>query len=176
MVFVIDPTRMVLEMVLENLTWQLDLSITRVLVYKQTIMPLVEYVSFVLYLNNAKETDKLQKLQNRCLRMCLNINNPRDVSVVRLHETTQMNFLDTRRDTHIMFMLKCNGLFWKESMRITHNADRYTFNTAIVHMEIYAESPYYKGVALWNNLPIDLQNQNIGFTFKNWLKRHLQCI
>ena len=55
-------------------------------------------------------------------------------------------------------------------MRITHNADRYTFNTAIVHMEIYAESPYYKGVALWNNLPIDLQNQNIGFTFKNCLK------
>ena len=61
LVFVIDLKRMVHEMVLENLTWQLDLSITHVLVYKQTIMPLVEYVSFVLYLNNAKETDTLQK-------------------------------------------------------------------------------------------------------------------
>ena len=33
---------------------------TRVLVYKQTILPLVEYVSFMLCLNNVGEVDKLQ--------------------------------------------------------------------------------------------------------------------
>ena len=58
---------------------------TRILIYKQTILPLVEYVSFMLYLNSNQEVDKLQKLQNRCLRMCLNINNPRDMSVNMLH-------------------------------------------------------------------------------------------
>ena len=37
---------------------------TRILVYQQTIMPLVEYVSFMLYLNNVTEIGKLQKLLN----------------------------------------------------------------------------------------------------------------
>ena len=139
-------------------------------------MPLVEYVSFMLYFNNVKEIAKLQKLQNRCLRMCLNVNNPRDISVARLHEATDMNILETRRQCqllNIMFMLKCNNLYRKECTRITRSAERYTFNTEIVHMEVYARSPYFKGVSLWNNLPIDIQNQHIGFIFKNCLKRHL---
>ena len=42
---------------------------SRVLVYKQTILPLTEYVSFVMYLNNKNDVDKFQKLQNRALRM-----------------------------------------------------------------------------------------------------------
>ena len=40
---------------------------TRILVYKQTVLPLVEYVSFILYMNNKHDVDKLQKLQNRSL-------------------------------------------------------------------------------------------------------------
>ena len=35
---------------------------TRILVYKQTIMSLVEYVSFMLFLNRKCEIDKLQRL------------------------------------------------------------------------------------------------------------------
>ena len=35
---------------------------TRILVYKQTILPLVEYVSFILCLNNVRDVNKLQKL------------------------------------------------------------------------------------------------------------------
>ena len=38
---------------------------TRILVYKQTILPLVEYVSLMLYLNRKCDIDKLQWLQNR---------------------------------------------------------------------------------------------------------------
>ena len=47
---------------------------THILVYKQTILPLVECVSCMLYLNNIREIGKLQKLQNRCLQMCFNVN------------------------------------------------------------------------------------------------------
>ena len=38
---------------------------TRVLVYKQTIMPLAEYAGFLLNLNRKHDIEKLQKLQNR---------------------------------------------------------------------------------------------------------------
>ena len=69
---------------------------TCVLVYKQTILPLVEYVSFMLHLNNKHDADKLQKLQNRCLRMCFDVINTRDVTVQRLHEMAYINMLDTQ--------------------------------------------------------------------------------
>ena len=36
---------------------------TRVLVYKQTILPLVEYVSFMMCLNNVGEVEKLQRFK-----------------------------------------------------------------------------------------------------------------
>ena len=39
---------------------------TGFLVYKQTILPIVEYVSFMLY-HNVHDFAKLQKLQNRCM-------------------------------------------------------------------------------------------------------------
>ena len=67
------------------------------------------YVSFMLHLNNKHDVDKLQKLQNRCLRMCFDVINPRDVTVQRFHEMAHINMLYTRRDIqllNIMFNLK----------------------------------------------------------------------
>ena len=72
-----------------------------------------------------------------------------------------------------MFMLKCNNKFCKQGLRVTRNADRYVFNTEIVHMDVYAKSPYYRGVALWNNLPLDIQNKGTATVFKNAVKGHL---
>ena len=46
---------------------------TRITVYKQTILPLVEYVSYMLLFNLKIDTAKFQKLQNRALRLCYNI-------------------------------------------------------------------------------------------------------
>ena len=44
----------------------------RILVYKQTVLPLVEYASFILYMNNKHDVDKLQKLQiGRCYYVIL---------------------------------------------------------------------------------------------------------
>ena len=148
---------------------------TRVLVYKQTILPLVEYVSFMLCLNSAGVVDKLQKLQNRCLRFCLNINNPLELSVVRLHQTARVNMLEVRRDVqllNLMYSLKSNNRFKKECERVTRNVDKYVFHTEIVHKDVYAKSPYFKGVNLWNGLSADLQNQRSGHEFKLSIKRH----
>ena len=54
---------------------------TRILVYKQTILPLVEYISFMLLINRKHDTDELQ---NRTLRLCYNINNPIDIGIIRI--------------------------------------------------------------------------------------------
>ena len=147
---------------------------TRILIYKQTILPLVEYVSFMLYLNTTRDVEKLQKLQNRCLRLCLDIVNPRDVSIEHLHRLSKVNTLEIRRDIqllNLMFLLKTNNKFHKESQRNTRSAERYVFDTNIVHMDVYAKSPYIKGVSLWNMLPNDTQALRDGHVFKSIVKK-----
>ena len=149
---------------------------TRILVYKQTILPLVEYVSFMLCLNSAHEVDKLQKLQNRCLRMCLNINNPRDMSVAMLHTTARVDELNVRREIHLsnlMYDLKSNGHFKKKGYRDTRSTEKYVFETEIVHSSIYSRSPYYRGAAIWNLLPEHIQKLPDKCKFKSGIKIHL---
>ena len=149
---------------------------TRILVYKQTILPLVEYVSVMLCLNNACDVNKLQKLQNRCLRSCLDIYDPMEMGTTRLHELVRVNMLSTRHEVqllNIMFSFKLNNKYKKESACVTRNADRFEFRTEIVHKDIYAKSPFYIGVRLWNSIPIDCQNLLDSGTFKNNIKKHL---
>ena len=130
----------------------------------------------MLYLNTARDVDKLQKLQNRCLRMCLDVRNPRDISTDNLHQETRINLLDLRRSLqllNIMHSLKHNNRYKKPGLRHTRNAERYLFDTDIVHLDIYAKSPYFKGVELWNSIPLDIQNIDDGYSFKNNIRRHL---
>ena len=63
--------------------------------------------------------------------------------------------------------------FEKEGLCDTRSIDRYVFNTEIVHMDVYAKTPYFKWVALWNSLPLDIQNINTSALFKSAVKRHL---
>ena len=49
---------------------------TQIMIYKQTVLPLVEYVNFMMCLNNKQDVEKLQRLQNRSLRLCYTIHDP----------------------------------------------------------------------------------------------------
>ena len=151
---------------------------TRLLVYKQTIIPLVEYVSFMLYLNNCHEIDKLQKLQNRCLRLCLNIYNPRDMSVSMFHDNAKVRELSVRRGNqlaNIMYNLKQNGYCKKDSDRKTRSSEQQVFVTDIGHSNVYSRSPYYKGANLWNTLPVHIKELPNKLLFKNGIKRQMNA-
>ena len=71
-----------------------------------------------------------------------------------------------------MFLLKTNKKFQKESQRNIRSAERYVFDTNIVHMDVYAKSPYIKGVSLWNSLPNDFQTLIDGHKFKSVVKKN----
>ena len=133
---------------------------THILVYKQTILPLIEYVSFILLFNRSCGIDKLQRLQNRCLHVCLDIHNPRDISVLRLHERRKISYLSMRRYTHLsklMFNLAQNQKYKKIAGRKTRGNNSYNFET---DMGIYSNSPYYIGAKMWNNFPLDIKNMH----------------
>ena len=125
---------------------------TRVLIYKQTVLPLEEYVSFMMCLNNKHDIDKLQRLQNRSLRLCFNINNPMDMNINLLHENAKIAKLCDRRNLAlmcIMYELCQNRMYEKTVNRPTRAAEGYMFDLTIPHMNVYSKSPYYTGANMW---------------------------
>ena len=72
-----------------------------------------------------------------------------------------------------MHMLKSADKFKRVCSRETRSIDRNVFGTDIVHMSIYAKSPYYKGVNLLNKLPQNIQVIVDGHSFKTGIKKHL---
>ena len=141
----------------------------RVLVYKQTILPLVEYVNFMLFLNRNIDTSKLQRLQNRALHLCYNINNPRDISVLDLHKTAKLLTLQSRREMHllnILFDIRGDERYLKVPTVETRQSVKVSFITEVVHMDVYKNSPYYVGSGLWDGLPVELQKMDSKQTFK----------
>ena len=146
---------------------------TRILVYKQTVMPLVEYVSFILNMNISQDVKKLQRLQNRALRMCYDIDRPRDISTTELHAMAHIELLQNRRNLSllcIMYDLKQQQLYEKIGNRVTRQGEKYIFQTEISNVGVYMRSPYYIGANLWNNLPYDVQNARTKAQFKLNLK------
>ena len=146
---------------------------TRILVYKQTVLPLVEYVSFMLNMNTNHDLMKLQRLQNRALRMCFDVYNPVDVTTNELHTMAKVNLLKERRDLNllcIMYEMKQLQLHERIGVRATRQGDKYTFHTDIANVGAYTRSPYYTGSRLWNNLPSHIQNVQTKTQFKNEVK------
>ena len=102
--------------------------------------------------------------------------NPRDLSVLRLHEICKLNYLSTRRLTHLaklMLNLAKNNKFKKNVCRETRTNNSYIFATDIVHLGIYSNSPYYIGVKLWNDLPLEIKNTYDKCAFGKMIQRHL---
>ena len=64
-----------------------------VLIYKQTILPLLDYAVFFL-LNSCNVSDDLEVLQNDCLRTCFNVYRRDHMSVVVLHKDAKLLSLD----------------------------------------------------------------------------------
>ena len=142
---------------------------TRIIVYKQTILPLAEYVSFVMCLSNNHEVDKLQKLQNSALRMCYNINNPRDIRVQRLNEMADIDTLYKRRMLQLLCILYDNRSLYIQDRIIPHNtrlATKRNFDIMRVNTDIYSRSPFCIGGKFWNNLPKQTQDKKTKKQFK----------
>ena len=72
-----------------------------------------------------------------------------------------------------MFNLKQCNKFKKIAGRETRGNDTYNFDTDIVHLGIYSNSPYYVGAKLWNNLPLEIKNTHDKSVFNSLVQRHL---
>ena len=137
-------------------------------IYKTMILPIFEYGDIAYDQADIKSLDKLQTLQNRALRICVNSNV--HIPRVRLHQECKKAKLKVRRIAHLrMFMYKqCeNELILNIRPVNTRAHHAPLFNTERPINETYKRNIYYNGAIRWNELTVDLRNIKEYNVFKN---------
>ena len=143
-------------------------------IYKQTILPVFDYASFLLISCNKSDRHDLQVIQKDALRTCYNVKRRDKYYVVIMHKQAKLLSLEQRRSLqllHLMYLHK-NDI---GNMRImncnTRTARHEQFYVERYNNIKYKNSPYYKGTELWDLLPLDIIQSDSIFQFKQSLKR-----
>ena len=74
-------------------------------IYKQTILPILDYTGFLLILCNISDRSELQKLQNHALRICCNVRLHDRVSIVNMHSRAGLLSLEQRRQKQLLCLM-----------------------------------------------------------------------
>ena len=145
-----------------------------VTIYKQTILPLLDYSGFLLNSCNVSDRNDLQILQNDALRTGFNIKRRDRMSIRNMHREASLLSLDQRRKFQLlalMFIHKTNHNVRRPFNRATRGADRFQFYLERYNNVKYKNSPYYKGSLLWDALPLTTIDCDTLYEFKKHLKK-----
>ena len=139
-------------------------------IYKHCILPSLEYCSFILDSANQVDQKSLQTIQNRALRNCLRIRNPRDITQEELHERCKMPKLTMRRDCQLLLHMHKlskvdNNIVISENPR-TRAENKVRFKAMRSKLQVIKKSPLHRGIVLWNSLDLDVQKIECRHKFK----------
>ena len=152
---------------------------TAIVIYKQTIRPLLEYCSFIFESGKKVKIDTIDKIQSKCLRIiesCSKENRERDESVLCLKY--KLSTLHQRRKMQlgsIMYRYSRNELFVdtvvnRENLR---SANKIKIKCTYTKMANIRKSPFYRGVDLWNSLKVEHHRAENKKRFKTLLTETL---
>ena len=137
------------------------------LIYKTMILPYLDYADVIYHNSMSGDLNKLQRLQNRCLRVCLGYD--RRFSTDRVHKLATTAFLVDRRKSHVlnfMYLRQRKGHLLNTREIRTRAHDAPLFNVKIPRCEAFKRSIGYFGSVMWNELPVDTRNANPYLLFK----------
>ena len=135
-----------------------------ILVFKQTIAPVLEYCGYVYNGLTLRHQGKLQCIQNRCLQVCLKVR--MKYSVLKLHSETNVDFLSVRHDIQLLMLVHKyvyggmldphrTGIVPKTAptnWRVTRSSNTMELNYPEYAKPGTRKSPLYRGVDMWNRL------------------------
>jgi len=142
---------------------------TAILIYKATILPILDYNDIIYSLITSQLETKLQRLQNRALRTVFR---GRALSVAEMHGTAKVEYLADRRDKHLlalMFTRAQNCSYIDSTERVTRRAGATLLKVPKPKTTKLAKAPVYKGSTLWNALPAQTRNSETLLGFKHAL-------
>ena len=145
-----------------------------VAVYKQTILPIIDYTGCMLISCRKKDRNDLQPLQNDILRIC-NLSRISDrVSIVELHAKCKIISLEQRMRNQLlwlMYVLSRDVEFLNVPNRVTRRMDKIIFKVPAKILPIYERSPFYIGFNLWNELTKVVQESPDVYAFKKEIRK-----
>ena len=144
-------------------------------IYSHCVLPTFEYCSFVLDSASNLDQKSLQTLQNKGLRDCIGIRNPRDITREELHRTCKVDTLSRRRDISLlMLMFKLS----KDPENLVENTRQRTRGDLKVKikcprtkLQLIKKSPLYRGLILWDSLDHDVQKLQTNVSFKRAINK-----
>ena len=122
------------------------------------ILPYFDYGDVVYSTSSKDGLDKLQRLQNKCLKICKGYHVRHGTA--DLHAVTKTPMLKARRIAHVnnfMYNRLGNSLY-VDNRNIRNRAhDAPLFKVKIPKIEMYKRSVEYAGAVQWNELAQDLR-------------------
>ena len=147
-----------------------------VMIYKQTITPYLDYASFLMDSAYQYSLSYLDKIHNRCMRIIeYKTKRYRDLDIPNLMYNNHIQGIRQRRKVQLLtFMfteskLPENIKSERPPMTLRSN-NKVKFKEKFTRKTIILNSPVYRGYALWNELPEDIQNLKSLSIFKKKIK------
>lgn len=143
-------------------------------IFKQTILPRLDYCSFLLDIANKNVLGKLQTVQNRMLRCCI-LAQTRDETSDVVHTLCETPKQEVRRREILLSAMfsKSKKLPPLAAEPRTRNDFKRNFPLIKPKLESYKKGPFYRGAQLWNGLDQDQQFTIDKLSFKTKIKKRL---
>ena len=148
------------------------------LVYKGTILPILEYGNIFMYSTTTVNRRRLQTLQNRGLRCALG--KGLEASTADLHSEANLLKLKFRREKHLLnFMYDVAQDVKNRKAKLTtavktRSANKVTLKSKRPNTEKYKKSMRYVGVRKWNALSANFHHTGSKAEYRslidNWIK------
>ena len=160
---------------------------TACIIYKQTVMPVIEYCGFLFNGLTGATCKRLQRVQNRGLRVCLKTNMKH--LVADLHKECNVDYVDVRFNIQLLMLVhkylysevlnaEQIGLILKKP-NIAGRTTRSANSAELVYPQdnklSYRKSPLYRAVDLWNALPSSCRLNPDKISFKKNALVHVRA-
>lgn len=155
---------------------------TKTIIYQTIIAPYFEYCSSVLFLCNQGDMEKLQKLQNRAMRFIIGCSRYTPINDM-LHELQWLNVTQKTNFNTMMLVFKmkmgCLPDYLSSNLTTvaqTHGHEtrgRNNFRIPNYTKAMTQNSLFYKGLKLYNSLPLEIKQSNTINEFKKKCRSHM---
>ena len=144
---------------------------TSLIIYKTMILPHFDYGDVIYAAGSQENLNELQKLQNKCLRICTKA--PLDINIDRLHSLSKLSKLEKRRNTHLlnlMYSRKNDEAYIDNRPIPTRQHTSITFKIPFSDKTTVQKSVLIRGANAWNILPDNIRDLPSKDEFKKYTR------
>ena len=144
-------------------------------VYKTKVLPYIDYGDILYHKTHKQAINKIQRLQNRALGICLK--SPARTPSDQVHSTTGVPYLEFRRKAHLrnfMYSRKDDPKYLDTGRTNTHARDAALVKVIPPKSTVFERSVLYKAAIEWNNLDVGSRSIVNKAMFKAHQKRWLK--